>query len=172
MMNYRHPWGLVLLVCLSFVPEVALASSPIFPRLIAQTDTQAQQLYDEGWTLLEEGSAESLKQAIRKWEQALSFWQKLGNKEQQAVINLALGRVYDLLGFKPKALEHYNQALTLYQVLKDRAGEANTLNNIGAVYDALGEKQKALDYYQQALPLSRAVGDRAGEAATLNGCDL
>jgi CHAT domain-containing protein/Tfp pilus assembly protein PilF len=171
-MSYRYPWGLVLLVCLSFVPEVALASSAVFPRLIAQTDTQAQQLYDEGWTLLEEGSAESLKQAIRKWEQALSLWQKLGNKEQQAVINLALGRVYDLLGFKPKALEHYNQALTLYQSLKDRAGEAITLNNIGAVYNDLGEKQKALDYYQQALPLRRAVGDRTGEATTLNNIGL
>ena len=167
-MSYRYPWGLVLLVCLSFVPEVALASSPILPRLIAQTDTQAQQLSDEGFALFKEGSAESYQQAIRKWKQALSLWQKVGNKEQEALLNLFLGRVYDDLGFKPKALEYYNQALTLYQALKDRAGEATTLNNIGAVYDALGEKQKALDFYQQALPLRRAVGDRAGEATTLN----
>ena len=110
--------------------------------------------------------------AIRKWEQALPLWQKVGNKEQEAVINLTLGRVYDLLGFKPKALEHYNQALTLYQALKDRAGEATTLNNIGSVYDALGEKQKALDFYQQALPLRRAVEDRSQEATTLNNIGL
>jgi len=103
-MSYRYPWGLVLLFCLSFVPEVALGSSPVLPRLIAQTDTQAQQLSDEGWALFKEGSAESLQQAIRKWEQALSLWQKVGNKEQEALLNLALGRVYDDLGFKPKAL--------------------------------------------------------------------
>ena len=167
-MSYRYPWGLVLLVCLFFVPEVALAASPVLPRLIAQTDTQAQQLSDEGWALFEEGSAESLQQAIRKWEQALPFWQKMGNKEQEALLNLSLGRLYSDLGFKAKALAYYNQALTLYQALKDREGEATTLNNIGHVYSALGEKQKALDYYQQALPLSRAVGDRAGEAITLN----
>ena len=59
MMNYRYPWGLVLLVGLSCAPEVALASSPLFPRLIAQTDTQAQKLFDEGWALFKEGSAES-----------------------------------------------------------------------------------------------------------------
>ena len=46
-MSYRYPCGFVLLVCLSFVPEVALASSPVFPRLIAQADTQAQQLLYE-----------------------------------------------------------------------------------------------------------------------------
>ena len=171
-MSYRYPWGLVLLVCLSFVPEVALASSPVFPWLIAQTDTQAQKLFDEGEALFDEGSAESYQQAIRKWEQALPLWQKSENKEQEALLNLALGRVYNLLGFKQKALEYYNQALTLYQTLKDRAGEATTLNNIGLVYDALGEKQRALDFYQQALPLSRAVGNRAWEARTLNNIGL
>ena len=172
-MSYRYPWGLVLLFCLSFVPEVALGSSPVLPRLIAQTDTQAQQLSDEGWALFHEGSAESYQQAIRKWEQALPLWQKVGNKEQEALINLALGMVYDLLGFKPKALEYYDQALTLYQVLKDRAGEANTLNNIGVIYDALGDKQKALDYYQQSLPLSQALGNRIKEVArTLNNIGL
>jgi CHAT domain-containing protein/Tfp pilus assembly protein PilF len=172
MMNYRHSWGLVLLVCLSFVPEIAQASFPILPRLIAQTDSQAQQLSDEGFALFKKGSGESSQQAIRKWEQALSLWQKVGNKEQEALLNLALGRVYDDLGFKPKALEYYNQALTLYQALKDRAGEAITLSNIGLVYDALGEKQKALDYYQQSLSLSRAVGDRSQEAVTLNNIGL
>jgi hypothetical protein len=58
-MSYRYPWGLVLLVCLFFVPEIALASFPVFPRLIAQADTQAQQLSDEGFALFKEGSAES-----------------------------------------------------------------------------------------------------------------
>ncbi|TRV64305.1 MAG: tetratricopeptide repeat protein [Microcystis panniformis Mp_MB_F_20051200_S6D] len=118
--------------------------------------------------LFQQGTAESLQQAIIKWEQALPLWRNLGDKAQEALINLALGRVYDLLGFKPKALEYYNQALPIYQSLKDRSGEATTLNNIGGVYDALGEKQKSLDYYQQALPLSRAVGDRSGEATTLS----
>ncbi|NCR21330.1 MAG: tetratricopeptide repeat protein [Microcystis aeruginosa L111-01] len=125
--------------------------------------------------LFQQGTAESYQQAITKWEQALPLWRNVGDKAQEALINLALGRVYNLLGFKPKALEYYNQALPIYQALKDRAGEATTLNNIGGVYNDLGEKQKALDYYQQALPLWRAVGvaegtqsARTGEAVTLN----
>jgi tetratricopeptide (TPR) repeat protein len=130
--------------------------------------SQAQKLFDEGMQLFQQGTAESLQQAIAKWEAALPLWRKLGDKAQEAFINLALGRVYDLLGFKPKALEYYNQALPIYRAVGDRAGEATTLNNIGRVYDALGEKQQALDYYQQALPLRKAVGDRAGEAVTLD----
>jgi tetratricopeptide (TPR) repeat protein len=103
-------------------------------NIIAQTDTEAQKLSDEGWALFKEGSAESLQQAIKKWEQALPLWQKVGNKEQESLLNVALGRVYSNLGFKPKALAYYNQALTLYQALKDYAWEATTLSNIGLVY--------------------------------------
>jgi CHAT domain-containing protein/tetratricopeptide (TPR) repeat protein len=157
-----------LLLAGSVSPLVMATEVTFTQNIIAQTDTQAQKLSDEGWALFDEGSAESYQQAIRKWEQALPLWQKVGNKEQESLLNVALGRVYSNLGFKPKALAYYNQALTLYRAIKDRAGEATTLNNIGGVYDDLGEKQKALDYYQQSLPLSRAVGDRAGEATTLN----
>jgi CHAT domain-containing protein/tetratricopeptide (TPR) repeat protein len=81
---------------------------------------------------------------------------------------LALGRISDFLGEKPKALEYYNQALPLYRAVGDRSGEAATLNNIGLVYNALGEKPKALEYYNQALPILRAVGNRSVEARTLN----
>jgi len=149
-----------LLLAGSVSPLVMATEVTLAQNIIAQTDTQAEQLLDDGWALFKEGSAESLQQAIRKWEQALPLWQKVGNQEKEALLNLALGRVYDDLGFKPKALEYYDQALPLYRTIKDRAGEATTLNNIGRVYDDLGEKQKALDYYQQALPLRRAVGDR------------
>ncbi|MEH2247893.1 MAG: tetratricopeptide repeat protein [Nostoc sp.] len=44
-----------------------------------------------------------------------------------------MGRVYDALGQKQKALDFYNQALPLFRAVGDRSGEATTLNNIGAV---------------------------------------
>ncbi|CCI19165.1 conserved exported hypothetical protein [Microcystis aeruginosa PCC 9807] len=162
----------LLLLLASGVSILPISQPGIVPPVQAQTNetkkAEAERLFNEGMQLVQQGTAESYQQAITKWEQALPLWRNLGDKAQEALINLQLGRVYSRLGFKPKALEYYNQALPLYQSLKDRTGEAVTLSNIGAVYDALGEKQKALDYYQQALPLRRAVGDRAGEAVTLN----
>ncbi|MFN7569545.1 MAG: CHAT domain-containing protein [Microcystis sp.] len=162
----------LLLLLASGVSILSISQPGIVPPVQAQTNetkkAEAERLFNEGMQLFQQGTAESYQQAITKWEQALPLWRNLGDKAQEALINLALGRVYDLLGFKPKALEYFNQALPIYQSLKDRKGEARLLNNIGGVYSDLGEKQKALDYYQQALPLSRAVGDRAGEAVTLN----
>jgi len=92
----------------------------------------------------------------------------VGDRSGEAITLNNIGRVYDALGEKQKALDNYQQALPIMRAVGNRTGEAVTLNNIGFVYDDLGEKQKALDYYQQSLPLSRAVGDRAGEANTLN----
>jgi CHAT domain-containing protein/tetratricopeptide (TPR) repeat protein len=79
-----------------------------------------------------------------------------------------IGRVYDDLGEKQKALEHYSQALPLWEIIGDRIGESTTLNNIGAIYYDLGEKQKALEYLRKSLSLSQAVGDRTGEDRALH----
>ncbi|NES21763.1 MAG: tetratricopeptide repeat protein [Symploca sp. SIO3E6] len=132
----------------------------------------AEQALAEGWELFQQGTAESLRQAIPKFEQAAILYRQAGDKPSEALSLLALGKVYDLLGEKQKALEFYNQALPLYRAVGDRGGEATTLNNLGAVYSDLGEKQKALEFYNQALPLSQAVGDRGGEANTLNNLGL
>ncbi|MBD2202383.1 CHAT domain-containing tetratricopeptide repeat protein [Calothrix sp. FACHB-168] len=132
------------------------------------TRAAAQKAFEEGMALYKQGTAESLRQAREKWQEALILWRKAGDKEWQAITLLSIGRVYSDLGEKQKALEYYNNALSLWRAVGDRSGEATTLNNIGLVYDDLGEKPKALEYYNKALPLRRAVGDRFGEATTLN----
>ena len=128
----------------------------------------AERAFTEGRELYQQGTAESLRKAIAKLEEALKLYREVGGNEGQIVSLLGLGRVYDDLGEKQKALGYYSQSLPLSRALGDRGGEANTLTHIGSVYSALGEKQKALDYYSQSLPLSRAVGDRSGEAVSLN----
>jgi CHAT domain-containing protein/tetratricopeptide (TPR) repeat protein len=170
-----HPLELIFLLCLSLCSETVNAYPKPAHRnpasqLVAQTDTrtQAEQLFNEGKELFYRGTAESLQQAIIKWQEALPLYQQLGDKSHEALVSLGLGRIHDLLGFKSKVLNYYAQALSLYQQLKDLTGEAITLSNIGVVYANLGEKQKALNYYQQSLPLSQAVGDKSGEAVTLS----
>lgn len=103
----------------------------------------AERLLQEGFQLFEQGTVESLQQAIEKWEEALPLWRAVGDKAKEALTLLGIGRVYDKLGEKQQALEYYNQALPLWRAVRDRSGEASTLNNIGLVYDSWGEKQQA-----------------------------
>ncbi|MDB9512415.1 tetratricopeptide repeat protein, partial [Kamptonema animale CS-326] len=171
-------WGIAVgtLLLLGF-PGVAARSAIQLSQGVSQQRegnpaTAAERAFTEGDQLYQQGTAESLRQAIAKFEEALKLYREVGNNGGQAISLLALGRIYSELGEKQKALEYYNQSLSLSRAVADRGGEARTLNNIGLVYSELGEKQKALEYYSQSLPLSRAVGDRIGEARTLNNIGL
>ncbi|MBD2298420.1 CHAT domain-containing tetratricopeptide repeat protein [Nostoc sp. FACHB-190] len=173
-MNYKLLF-LPLLLSSLLLSDAVRATSKTQDFQIAQQPTQpdatraaAQQAFNEGFELFKQGTAESLQQALAKLQIALPLWQKLGDKSNEALTLIGIGKVYSDLGEKQQALSYYNQALPPYRAVGDRSGEARTLNNIGAVYDALGEKQQALSFYNQALPLIRAVGDRKGEATTLN----
>ncbi|MDT4967502.1 MAG: hypothetical protein QOJ64_2239, partial [Acidobacteriota bacterium] len=128
----------------------------------------AGRLLAEGLASRNKGSAEGLREAIAKWEEAIPLWKKSDEKYWEGYTSTCLGGVYDALGEKQKALEFNNLALPLRRAVGDRSGEAVTLNNIGGVYNDLGEKQKALEFLNLALPLYKAVGDRSGEAVTLN----
>ncbi|AFZ16443.1 CHAT domain-containing protein [Allocoleopsis franciscana] len=132
------------------------------------TRAAAERVFQEGVQLYKQGTAESLQQAITKFEEALPLVQAVGDKTLEAFILLVIGRAYNALGEKQKALDFYNQALPIVRATGDKAGEAVTLNNIGLVYSDLGEKQKALEFYNQSLPLSRATGDKKQEARTLS----
>ncbi|MBD2615063.1 CHAT domain-containing protein [Nostoc punctiforme FACHB-252] len=133
------------------------------------TRAAAEQATQEGWELYQQGTAESLRQAIVKWQEALKLWQQVDDKRWEATILNNIGNVYDSLGEKQQALKYLNQALPIFRAVQDNKGEATTLVGIGFVYDSLGEKQQALKYYNEALFIRRAVEDRGGEAAILVG---
>ena len=174
-MNHKHRAFAVFLTVF-LISDVGTAYAGRDLEVIAQqgetrsdaTETEARKLTLEGQKLFKQGSKESLLAARTKWKEALVLWEKLGNKEWQAITLSGIGRIYSDLGEKQKALQYYNQALPLFRALGNKGGEATTLNNIGKVYSDLAQKQKALQYYNRALPLRRAVEDRDGEATTLN----
>jgi tetratricopeptide (TPR) repeat protein len=164
------------LSCMAGIGGTATVAQPLRvsqqPAAGNATAAAAQAAFNEGVRLYQQGTAESLRQAIAKWKEAAPLFAVVGDRKSQAICFLGIGLVYNALGEKQKALDYYAQSLPLFKAVGDRAGEATTLNNIGLVYNALGEKQKALDYYAQSLPLWKAVGDRAGEATTLNNIGL
>ncbi|MCC5637874.1 CHAT domain-containing protein [Nostoc sp. CHAB 5844] len=167
----------ILLVSIMVFAETGAATAGRYAVKIAQqlpTDTQdanraaAERVFQEGIKLRQQGTAESFKQAIEKFEAALKLWQKISDAREQARTLNNLGFVHSALGDKQQALLYHNQSLPLFRQVGHKEGEAVTLNNIGGVYDALGDKQQALLFYNQSLPLARQVGDKTGEALTLN----
>ena len=134
--------GLIGLLSLSGItsllfgtPAFATTVEPIAPRIAQQTTNAnaADQILNEAVELWQQGTAESLRQAIPKFEQAVRLYRQAGNQGKEAVSLVYIGYIYDSLGQKQQALDYYNQALPLFQAVGDREGEATTLNNIRQV---------------------------------------
>ncbi|MBE8968642.1 CHAT domain-containing protein [Nostocales cyanobacterium LEGE 12452] len=156
------------------------ATTASYPVKIAQTNSPdasaaANLVYEEGKQLYQQGTAESLLQAIAKFEQALQLYRQGSDIDagqsrlsSEADTISYIGKIYSELGEKQKALSYYNQCLSLYRQVGDKKAEAISLNNIGSVYYFLGENQKAISYYNQSLLLHRLIKNKSGIATTLN----
>src|SRR5262249_3386087 len=127
----------------------------------------AERLLSEALANNKKGTADGAREAIVKWEAALSLWKKL-DKYWVGYTQLSLGLAYTSLGERRNALEYFNEALALFLQIGDKSGESSALNNIGMVYDFQGEKRKALDYHTQALAIDRQLNDRKGQASVLS----
>ena len=128
--------------------------------------------FAEGKQLELQGTAESLRKALEKYEKALGLWRSLHDRPGEATALGGIGTVRYLLGDWQMALEVFQQQLEILRAIGDRPKEAEALNNIGVVYGALGQHKQAIDSYLQALPLRRAVNDRHGVANTLDNLGL
>jgi tetratricopeptide (TPR) repeat protein len=139
------------------------------PESISQdaTRTAAEKAFQEGLKLYKQGTAESLRRAIAKFEEALPLFRVLGDQQREVITLNDIGYIYLHLGQKQKALEYFNQSLPILRQVGNKRWEAMTLHSIGVVYSDLGQKQKALEFYNQSLQLSREVKDKVLEAATL-----
>ena len=114
---------------------------------------EADALFAEGFRLYQEGSADSLRLALEKLQQAQVLYQQAGNQGDEADCLLGLGAVYDALGEKQQALDYYTQALPLRRAVGDRAGEATTLGNVAFLYRDQGEPGQALTQVNAAIAL-------------------
>lgn len=148
------------------IKTLRLATSVDATQVVASR--QARRIFDEGEQLRKQRNADSIRAAIKKYEEALPLLRTISDKKQEAVTLHNLGKCYELLSDRRQALDYYLKALPLFQAVGARVEEAITLNNIAAMYSLLGEKRAALKYFEQVLPLRRQANDRAGEATTLS----
>jgi len=137
-----------------------------------KTHIAAERAFMQAELLRIQGTIESLRAALLKYEEALPFYSAIGDHSGEATTLNNIGYIYESFGESQKALSFFDRALPLARKAEDRGGEATTLNNIGLIYFSLGENQKAFDYFNRALALVRNIGSRRAEATTLNNIGL
>ena len=121
--------------------------------------------------LLEQGNQQfnisQFREALQSWEQALTIYREIGNRQGEGASLGNLGTAYNSLGQYHRAIKFLKQSLEISREIGDRPAEANSLGNLGIGYYSLGQYHKAIKFYQQYLEISREIGDRQGEANSL-----
>lgn len=130
--------------------------------------TLAQRLVYEGASIFTQGAKESFPKAIEKYETAIVCWQKLGNKELEAIVTCNTGLIYNIVGEKQKALNYLNKALTIVGEINNKSIEALTLNGLGAFYGSSGDFKRSLEYFEKSLIINQEINDLKNQAANLN----
>ena len=128
-------------------------------------------------TLEKQGSADSFRKAIAKYNEALPIFRSAGLHKWEANVLYLMANDYIYLGEKQKALEYGNQAVQVSQIAVQEAdkaerefaikAQANALDVLGRVHNELGDKKTALEYFNQALVLHKSLGNRAGQLTSL-----
>ena len=126
----------------------------------------------EGDQLRAQNRAEAVRNAIKKYEEAVVINRSLNDQRGEAVALARVANAHYLLGDLQKSLELFTQSLPLFKASGNKKLEAYVLNETGLIYSSMGEKEKALENYSQSLALKREIGDRWGEAATINNVGL
>ena len=129
------------------------------PIIIAQnsSNSEADRLLNEGFILFQQGTAESLREALEKWQAARELYRAAGDRGGEATTLNNIGFVYSDLGEKQTALDYYNQALPLSRAVEDRGGEANTLTNMASLQRSQGELTEALVNMEKAINLTEEL---------------
>lgn len=156
-----------------------------------QVRINAERIVTEGGSLYARGGAPCLRKSIASYEQALSLWQSLGEKEEMAITLYGLGWSYSDLGSQgmvkfpsPRhrlrwnyearedhlaALRYFNQALEMMRGLNNEYGQAITYSGIAWPNLYLGRTDEALRSFSRASELFSSLGNVRGDAISTYG---
>ena len=100
-------------------------------------------------------------EARREAAAALSFAERIGDRDLTERVRNELGNAYALLHGHALALDHYRACLQAIEdgTVSDPTFQLNVLFNVGSQYWYLGEHDNAVEYLRQAAALSSEVND-------------
>ncbi|MBD1938754.1 CHAT domain-containing tetratricopeptide repeat protein [Microcoleus sp. FACHB-68] len=145
------------------------ATSPVVAQTSEARKAQADNLLDQGGEQL---NASEFEAALQSWQQALSIYRGIKNRQGEAAALVNLGLGYLKLRDNAKAIEYLQQSLTIVRAIRDRQTEAWALNILGFAYNNLGDYPKAIEYLQQSLIIARAIPDRNREVGPLGNLGI
>jgi tetratricopeptide (TPR) repeat protein len=113
-------------------------------------------------------TAESRQAALLRYNRALDYFAKAGDRYRQALTLHVMSFLTAESGELGKALELALDAFRIFSEIGDQAGVVLAGTNVGAMEDLLGQPQKAIEAYERALKTSHELGDRRSQATVLN----
>jgi len=137
------------------------------PEPADRNRAKAYDLIFQGNALSSQPSKESIRQAIEKYTEAITNWQLLEDREEEARTFYRIGNAYKGLEDQDRAIEFFNKALALSQQIADRRGEVYALRSLAFTH-LYSDQNKARVYLDQALQLSKDLDDKVNEAFILN----
>ncbi len=136
----------------------------------AQDDlAQASRLFDSAETLRKSEKAESKREAIAKYEEAVLIFRTLRMREREATAYNNIGNTYLNLSEFENALAALEKSLAISVEINDRKLEIITLLNLGRTFRLMGRQPDAATSLERALAVSREANNKELEAAALNG---
>ncbi len=105
-----------------------------------------------------------LEKALELLLPALSTFQQLGARDQEAQARRRLGGLYVKLEDYDRARSELETALSIFEELQDKEGMSATFNSLGVFHGNSGNLTIALDYYEQALDCFSDLKNTAGIA--------
>ncbi len=111
-------------------------------------------------------SSSNQQEAIGKYQQAISIWQRLKNRRGQAQAFYELGTIYPE---QSQAEQFCVKAFMLWQACNDKRGQARALASAGHCQSRIGNMQEASNYYRTAFELAKEFGDESQMISIANG---
>ncbi|HWN42971.1 MAG TPA: CHAT domain-containing protein [Thermoanaerobaculia bacterium] len=114
--------------------------------------------------------ADSKREALARYEEALALWQVAGDRTNEVHVLNRIATIHRGLG--NKGIDLFESALVLARESGSRRGEAETLNNLGVARYELGQMPEALQAFQESLRLWEELVDAWWIATTSIGLGL
>ncbi len=100
--------------------------------------------------------------ATMEFEDALSLYERHGDKVKLSHLNMNLGNVLNIKGDRKEANKFWHKAMKLNESYGDLSQKAKILNNMGiSAYDEF-EYDEAINYYQESKEIFEKIGDSIG----------
>jgi CHAT domain-containing protein/Flp pilus assembly protein TadD len=167
-------FGVLIALLTPLAPLSFIVVAPLTaPQVLAQTPddrpAEALRLFRQGREQLDTSQFDA---ALQSFQQALTIYREIKDRQGEGWALGNLGNVYEDLGDYAQAIDYYKQTLAIAREIHDQKSEGTALANLGIAYKNLGDYAQAIDYHKQRLAIAREIHDRQGEGAALTNLGI